>query len=248
MAFIISASESGMGDRTGQCSPLPAPLIGTLKLVSGDGTSVGSVMSLQCPNTHHAGSGAQVSCVWSRNDTHWSGETPQCKPLSRLEDDSFRLAVLVSFISATIILLMSIIFITSCLVKHVRREERRKMERARKNGASEVDLQREPIHNQKNTNNNNNNNNYTQLTTTDTTTDKQIYTPCRCVDEGKPYPQIIHLKMCQISVILSPPADRLLNTHTGAGHTHFCQPLLQEPVWTRPHTPAHHMWTDEDLV
>ncbi|XP_056098569.1 sushi domain-containing protein 3 [Rhinichthys klamathensis goyatoka] len=244
MAFIISASESGMGDRTGQCSPLPAPAIGTLKLVSGDGTSVGSVMRLQCPNTHTAGSGAQVSCVWSRNDTRWSGGTPQCKPLSRLEDDGFRLAVLVSFISATIILLMSIIFITSCLVKHVRREERRKMERARKNGASEMDLQREPLHNQKTTNNNNNNN-YTQLTTTSRTTDKQIDTPCRCVDEGKPCPQIIHPS--QISVILSPPADGLLNTHPGAGHTHF----LQEPVWTGQHpshTPAHHMRTDEDLV
>lgn len=248
MAFIISASESGMGDRTGQCSPLLSPVIGTLRLVSGDGTSVGSVMSLQCPNTHRAVSGAQLSCVWSRNDTRWSGGTPQCKPLSRLEDEGFRLALLMSFISATIILVMSIIFITSCLVKHVKREERRKMERARKNGTPEVDLQREALHNQKTTNNNNNNNNgnYTQLTATSRTTDNQIYTPCRCVHEGKPYPQIIHPS--QISVILNPPTDRLMDTHTAAGNTHFCRPLLQEPVWTGQHTHVPHMRNNEDFV
>ncbi|KAK7146619.1 hypothetical protein R3I93_014163 [Phoxinus phoxinus] len=224
-----------MGDRAGQCSPPPAPVIGTLKLVSGDGTSVGSVMSLQCPNTHRALSGAQLSCVWSWNDTRWSGGTPQCKPWSRLEDEGFRLALLVSIISAAIILLMSFTFITSCLVKHVKREERRKMDRARKSGASEVDLQREPLHNQKTTNNNNNNN-YTQLTATSRTTDNQIYIPCRCVHEGK----ILHPS--QISVILHPPAERLMNTHTGAGDTHSCR-----PVWTG-HTPGHHMRTNEDFV
>jgi len=72
--------------------------------------------------------------------------------------------------------------------------------RARKNGASEVDLQREPIHNQKNTNNNNNNNNYTQLTATDTTTDKQIYTPYR-------YTHTHTLSLYQ-SNVLDPPAHQ----------------------------------------
>ncbi len=43
----------------GQCAPLLSPVVGTLKLVSGDGTSVGSVMSLQCPSRHRAVSGTQ---------------------------------------------------------------------------------------------------------------------------------------------------------------------------------------------
>ncbi|KAK9970084.1 hypothetical protein ABG768_026052 [Culter alburnus] len=264
MASVIRASESVMGDwssaqnRTGQCAPPLSPVIGTLKLVSGDGTSVGSVMSLQCPSRHRAVSGAQMACVWSSNDTRWSGGTPECRPLSRFEDEGFRLALLMSFISAAIILLMSIIFITSCLVKHVKREERRKMERARKNGASEfwqpvdvdveqVELQREALHNHKTTNNNNNNN-YTQHTDTHRTTDNQIYTggdprtPCRCLHQGKPYPQIIHPS--QFSLILNPPTDCLMNTHIGpveahcdgaAGDTHFCRPLLQDPVWSKQH-------------
>ncbi|XP_059360398.1 sushi domain-containing protein 3 [Carassius carassius] len=176
MSFI-SASESEvmmMGDwssvhnQTGQCAPLLSPAVGTLKLVSGDGTSVGSVMSLQCPSRHRTVSGGQMSCVWSSNQTHWSGGTPECKPLSRFEDDGFRLAVLASFISLAIILVMCIIFITSCLVRHVKREERRKLERARKTGTSEfwpqigvegVEVQREVLHSQKTTNHHNNNNN-----------------------------------------------------------------------------------------
>ncbi|XP_067269028.1 sushi domain-containing protein 3 isoform X2 [Pseudorasbora parva] len=235
---------SSVRNRTGQCAPLQSPVIGTLKLVSGDGSSVGSVMSLQCPSRHRPVGGAQMACVdgvWSSDDAHWSGGTPECKPLSRLEDPGFRLALLMSFISVTIILLMSIAFITSCLVKHVKREERR---RARKSGASkfwhQMDVELEELQKTTNNNNNNNNNNYTQHTA-----DRQIYScgdlrsPCRCLHQEKPYPQIIH--PAQISLILSPATDHLMNTHTsavdahtGSGHTHFCRPL-QDPVWTGQH-------------
>lgn len=60
----------------------------------------------------------------------------------------------------------------------------------------------------------------------------------RCVHEGQLYPQIIHPS--QFSLILSPPADCLMNTHFGpvetlGGDTHFCRPLLQDPVWNRQH-------------
>ncbi len=64
---------------TDRCAPPLSPVLGTLKLVSGDGTSVGSVMSLQCPSRHRAVSGGQMACVWSSNNTHWSGGTPECK-------------------------------------------------------------------------------------------------------------------------------------------------------------------------
>ncbi|KAK2899107.1 hypothetical protein QQF64_031430 [Cirrhinus molitorella] len=261
MAFI-SASESVMGDynsginETGQCVPLPPPVVGTLKLVSGDGTSVGTVLSLQCPSRHRVVSGSQMSCEWSSNKTHWSGGTPQCKPFSRLEDDGFRLALFISFISLAIIFVMSIIFITSCLVRYVKQEERRKMERARKTGASEfwqqidvegVELQREVLHSQKTTNSNNNNNNNTSAERQHT--DKHIYshadlhTPCRCLQHS------------QFSLILTPATDYLINTHMGpidthcvfplprdsAGDRHFCR-TLQDPVWNgqnlfSPHRP-----------
>ncbi|XP_043089199.1 sushi domain-containing protein 3 isoform X2 [Puntigrus tetrazona] len=243
MAFI-GASEAGMGDwsrvhnHTGQCSPLPSPAVGTLRLVSGDGTSVGSVMSLQCPFRHRAVSGSQMSCVWSSNKTHWSGGTPECKPLSRFEDGGFRLALLLSFISLGIILIMSLIFITYCLLRHVKREERRNQERARKSGASEfwqqidvegVEMEREVQHSQKTTNHNNNNNSGRGERTC-------LYShgerPCRCLHQGSIHPSQFSLT----------PADYLTNTHTGpvggpgpaAGDRHVFRPL-HDPLWTRAH-------------
>ncbi|XP_058639837.1 sushi domain-containing protein 3 isoform X2 [Onychostoma macrolepis] len=221
-------------------------------------------MSLQCPSRHRAVSGGQMSCVWSSNKTHWSGGTPECKPLSRFEDEGFRLAILVSFISLAIILVMSIIFITSCLVRHVKREERRKMERARKTGASELwqqidvegaELQREVLHSQKTTNHNNNNNNSSRGERPHT--DKHVYghgdllTACRCLQQGKPCPPSI--RPSQFSLILSPPTDYLINTHMGpveahgvfpvprgaAGDRHFCRPL-HDPLWNRPHLYSPH--------
>ncbi|XP_051950649.1 uncharacterized protein LOC127621181 [Xyrauchen texanus] len=168
-----SALESAMGDwriehnQTGQCAALLSPVIGSLKLVSGDGTSVGTVMTLQCPSRHRAVSGSHISCVWSSNSTHWTGGTPECKPLSRFEDEGFRLALLISFISMAIVLFMSFIFITFCLVSIVRREERTKMKRVRKREEAEfwqqidiegLEQQTEGFHKHKTKNNNNNNN------------------------------------------------------------------------------------------
>ncbi|XP_026126282.1 sushi domain-containing protein 3-like isoform X1 [Carassius auratus] len=251
MAFT-GASESVMGDwgsvhnQTGQCAPLLSPAVGTLKLVSGDGTSVGSVMSLQCPSRHRAVSGGQMTCVWGSDETHWSGGTPECKPLSRFEDNGFRLALLVSFISSAIILFMCIFFITSCLVRHVKREERRKMERERKNGAfcqqmDGVELQREGLHNQKTNNNNNNTGGERQHTDKLFYSHGDLHTHCRCLQEGRPCPLNIHPS--PFSLVFTPPTEYLINTHIGPAdtrcvfplpHRHFCRPL-RDPLWTGQH-------------
>ncbi|XP_026126510.1 sushi domain-containing protein 3 [Carassius auratus] len=241
---MMMGDWSSVHNRTGQCAPLLSPAVGTLKLVSGDGTSVGSVMSLQCPSRHRAVSGGQMSCVWSINQTHWSGGTPECKPLSRFEDDGFRLAVLASFISLAIILIMCIIFITSCLVRHVKREERRKMERARKAGAAEfwpqigvegVEVQREVLHSQKTTNHNNNNNNSGgERGHTD-------HTVCRCLDQEKPCPPSAHPS--QVSVILSPPSDYLIHTLMGPVEARDAagDRQVHDTLWNSPRPPPVHM-------
>ncbi|KTG32532.1 hypothetical protein cypCar_00025237 [Cyprinus carpio] len=169
-----------------QCAPLGVSLRRTLKAgCPSDGMrGVGSVIELQCPSTPTAVK-RQSACPAS---------------LSRFEDDGFRLALLVSFISLAIILIMSIIFITFCLVRHVKREERRKLERARKTGASEfwqqidvegVELQREVLHSQKTTNHNNNNSNsggerrHTDKTSTSTATETSTL-PAGVLIKGSP--------------------------------------------------------------
>lgn len=63
----------------GQCSPLPPLSKGTLTLVAGNGTSVGTVMTLVCPRWHRPISGGLITCVQESNSTQWSGGTPQCK-------------------------------------------------------------------------------------------------------------------------------------------------------------------------
>ncbi|KAI4894081.1 hypothetical protein NFI96_032952 [Prochilodus magdalenae] len=150
-------------NQTGQCAPMQSPPLGTLKLVAGNGTSIGTVMTLQCPYKYRAVSGGRVSCVQDSDVALWSGGQPQCIKVPRYEDQGFRLAVLLSIISTAIIIFMSIIFITSCLLKRVRKEERRRMERQRKREDEalwqHMDIQEvsEGLYSHKERNNNNNN-------------------------------------------------------------------------------------------
>ncbi|KAJ8370863.1 hypothetical protein SKAU_G00108910 [Synaphobranchus kaupii] len=114
---------------TGQCAPMPLPALGTLKLVQGNGTNVGTVISFLCPSKHRLVGEDMVSCIWNSNSTQWTGGTPWCKPLSKYEDFGFRVAVIASIVSCAIILLMSVAFLTSCLLKCIRKQERRTRER-----------------------------------------------------------------------------------------------------------------------
>lgn len=189
----IIAAESVIGEgssvqnQTGQCAPLLSPVIGSFIVIAGDGTSVGTVIRLQCPSRHRVVSGSQISCLWSSDNAHWSGGIPECKALTRLEDKGLQLALLLSFISIVIIIFMSIIYITSCLVRHVRHEERRKMERIRRREDAKfwqqmdvdgLDPTGEALHGQKIRNNNNNNSNIKeerQHMETTISTDNQVF-------------------------------------------------------------------------
>ncbi|KAM9751072.1 uncharacterized protein susd3 isoform 1-T1 [Menidia menidia] len=119
--------KSASGHPQAQCTPIPLPALGTQRIIQGNGTNVGTVISLQCPAKHKL-VGKDVKCVMDNNSTHWEGET-YCKPLSRYDDYGFQVAVLVSIISSGIILLMSVAFITCCLLDCIKEDERKKKER-----------------------------------------------------------------------------------------------------------------------
>ncbi|KAM4737455.1 uncharacterized protein susd3 [Anableps anableps] len=122
-----SRTRNNPGRPQAQCTPRPMPAVGTQRIIQGNGTNVGTVISLQCPAKHKL-VGKDLMCVMGTNSTLWVGET-FCQPLSPYEDYGFRLAVLVSIISSGIILLMSVAFITCCLLDCVEEDKDKKRRR-----------------------------------------------------------------------------------------------------------------------
>uniref|UniRef100_A0A8C6Q3P6 Sushi domain containing 3 n=1 Tax=Nothobranchius furzeri TaxID=105023 RepID=A0A8C6Q3P6_NOTFU len=111
-----------------QCSPIPLPALGTQRIIQGNGTNVGSIVSLQCPARHKL-VGKDLMCVMGSNSTQWVGQT-YCQPLSFYEDYGFRVAVLSSIISSGIILLLSVAFITCCLLNCIKEDSKKRFDRA----------------------------------------------------------------------------------------------------------------------
>ncbi|KAL6119170.1 susd3 [Pungitius sinensis] len=160
-----STSEDDHRDRSksgrtqAQCTLRPLPALGTQRIIQGNGTTVGTVISLQCPARHKL-VGLEMTCVMDSNSTHWVGNT-YCKPVSPFEDYGFRVAVLASIVSLGVIFFMSVAFITCCLLDCIKEDKRKKHGRD-----SEMWQWEEPAqhrgdgrshHSQEGWNNNNNN-------------------------------------------------------------------------------------------
>ncbi|RVE70680.1 hypothetical protein OJAV_G00067460 [Oryzias javanicus] len=116
------------GQLQAQCKPMRLPALGTQRIIQGNGTNVGTVISLQCPAKHKL-MGKELTCVMDTNSTHWAGWEPFCKPLTPFEEHGFRVAVLVSIVSSGIILLMSLAFITCCLLDCMKEDRKKQQDR-----------------------------------------------------------------------------------------------------------------------
>ncbi|XP_028309993.1 sushi domain-containing protein 3 [Gouania willdenowi] len=110
-----------------QCTPMALPALGIQRIIRGNGTNVGSVISLQCPAKHKL-IGSDLTCIMGPNSPHWVGET-YCKPLTPYGDYGFRVAVLASIVSLAIIFLMSVAFITCCLLDCIKEDNQKEQER-----------------------------------------------------------------------------------------------------------------------
>ncbi|XP_066896227.1 sushi domain-containing protein 3 isoform X2 [Kogia breviceps] len=114
----------------GMCVQVQPPLQGTFQVLRGDGTSVGTVIVFHCPSGHQMVGSGLLTCVWKGSIAEWSSDTPMCKTVPPYETFGFKVAVISSIVSCAIIMLMSMAFLTCCLMKCVKKSEQQRSNRA----------------------------------------------------------------------------------------------------------------------
>ncbi|XP_036892958.1 sushi domain-containing protein 3 [Sturnira hondurensis] len=113
----------------GMCTRVQPPQRGTLQVLHGDGTSVGTVIVFHCPSGHQMVGSGLLTCTWKGSIAEWSSGAPVCKSMTDHETFGFRVAVIASIISCAIILLMSMVFLTCCLLKCLKRTKQQRLDR-----------------------------------------------------------------------------------------------------------------------
>ncbi|KAK1334684.1 hypothetical protein QTO34_005692 [Cnephaeus nilssonii] len=133
-ARLLQSPASGTGLMLsplslGTCTQVQPPQRGTLQVLRGDGASVGTVVVFHCPSGHQMVGSGLLTCTWKGSVAEWSSGTPVCRAVTPHETFGFRVAVIASIVSCAVILLMSMAFLTCCLLKCVKRTEQRRFDR-----------------------------------------------------------------------------------------------------------------------
>uniref|UniRef100_A0A4W3IHW0 Sushi domain-containing protein n=1 Tax=Callorhinchus milii TaxID=7868 RepID=A0A4W3IHW0_CALMI len=163
VAFAVTPSDSPLFWLPGQCRPVASPRFGSHSLQGGNGTNQGTKISFRCLPAYQLVGNEKILCVAKGNSTDWTGTFPECqgKTVPVRNEFGFKVAVIASIISSAIILLLSTAFLTCCLVKCVKKNERRKQRGVQTWFQIECDVgedPRAPYYGNKSRYNHNNNN------------------------------------------------------------------------------------------
>ncbi|XP_003731992.2 sushi domain-containing protein 3 isoform X1 [Callithrix jacchus] len=123
-------TTSAPGNRAGTCAQLQLPPQATFQVLHGDGASVGTVLMFRCPSNHQMVGSGLLTCTWKGSIAEWSSGSPVCKLVPPHETFGFKVAVVASIVSCAIILLMSMAFLTCCLLKCMKKGEQRRSNRS----------------------------------------------------------------------------------------------------------------------
>ncbi|XP_039072410.1 sushi domain-containing protein 3 isoform X1 [Hyaena hyaena] len=116
-----AASETALV--AGTCTEVRPPPRGTFQILRGNGTSVGTVIVFHCPSGHQMVGSGLLTCAWKGSIAEWSSVSPVCKSVPPYETFGFKVAVIASIVSCAIILLMSMAFLTCCLMRCMKRSQ-----------------------------------------------------------------------------------------------------------------------------
>ncbi|OCT58069.1 hypothetical protein XELAEV_18002566mg [Xenopus laevis] len=75
---LVSEGRDKLYNRSDQCKKMSPPESGTLHVVYGNGSSVGSVLMFQCSSMYQLVGEGISTCVWRGNSTLWTSGTPTC--------------------------------------------------------------------------------------------------------------------------------------------------------------------------
>lgn len=77
-------SSSLLSSSLGTCTRVQPPPRGTLQVLRGDGTSVGTVLVFHCPSGHQMVGSGLLTCAWKGSIAEWSSVSPVCKCEARV--------------------------------------------------------------------------------------------------------------------------------------------------------------------
>ncbi|XP_076840432.1 uncharacterized protein LOC143485102 isoform X2 [Brachyhypopomus gauderio] len=107
------------------CVSLLPPRRGSYYVEQGTGVSVGSILVFWCREGYQLVGSEKITCILHASVPRWSNYLPVCESIPKPDAQGLRMALLVSLISAVVILVMAVSFIVCCVQEHLSKQKQK---------------------------------------------------------------------------------------------------------------------------